>query len=90
MPRACCGATPPAGGKAGRLQAAVDSFVGAGVIVNKFSEAGKNSYTDAGLEAVSLLHAAALRYHQPENLTGLTGQWQKDDDIEIHPEILKY
>ena len=37
-----------------------------------------------------MLNAAALRYYQLEKLNGLIEEWEKDYDIETHPELLKY
>ena len=37
-----------------------------------------------------LLNAAALRYYQLEKLNGLIEEWEKDYEIETHPELLKY
>ena len=39
--------------KEARLQGVVDSFVGLGVIENKLTEAGKNDFTDAEVEALN-------------------------------------
>lgn len=39
--------------KAARLQGAIDSFVGLGVIENKLAEVGKNDFTDAEKEALN-------------------------------------
>jgi len=38
----------------------------------------------------NLLNAAALRYYQLEKLNGMIEEWEKDYDIETHPELLKY
>ena len=41
-------------------------------------------------EEREMLNAAALRYYQLEKLNGLIEEWEKDYDIETHPELLKY
>ena len=41
-------------------------------------------------EEEQLLKAAALRYYQLEKLNGLIGEWEKDYDVETHPELLRY
>lgn len=49
--------------------------------------AGEHVLTD---EERTLLNAAALRYYQLEKLAGLVDGWMGDNDIETHPELLKY
>jgi len=49
--------------------------------------AGEHVLTE---EERNLLNAAALRYYQLEKLNGLIEEWQKEYDIETHPELLKY
>ena len=49
--------------------------------------AGDHVLTD---DERQLLNAAALRYYQLEKLNGLIEEWEKDYDIETHPELLKY
>ena len=49
--------------------------------------AGEHVLTD---EEHALLNAAALRYYQLEKLAGLVDGWMGDNDIETHPELLKY
>ena len=41
-------------------------------------------------EERELLNAAALCYYQLEQLNSLIGEWEKDYDVETHPELLKY
>ena len=61
--------------KQARLQATVDSFVGLGVIENKLSEAGKNSFTDAELEDIN--QTARSKYEELWQV--LYQQMQKSD-----------
>jgi parvulin-like peptidyl-prolyl isomerase len=49
--------------------------------------AGAHVLTD---EERELLNTAALRYYQLKKLNGLIEEWEKDYDIETHPELLKY
>ncbi len=61
--------------KAARLQNTVDSFVGLGVIENKLTEAGKNDFTDAEVEAIN--QQARSKYEELWQL--LYQQMQKSD-----------
>lgn len=61
--------------KAARLQSAVDSFVGLGVIENKLTEAGKNDFTEA--EREDLNQTARSKYEELWQL--MYQQMQKND-----------
>ncbi len=69
------GDAPSAEEKAARLQAAVDSFVGLGVIENKLTEAGKNDFTETEVEALN--QTARSKYEELWQL--MYQQMQKED-----------
>ena len=81
LSRMLSGDAPTEEEKAARLQGTVDSFVGLGVIENKLTEAGKNDFTDAEVEAMN--QQARSKY---EELWQLLYQQMQQSDAAVSEE----
>ena len=83
LSRMLSGDAPTDDEKAARLQSAIDSFVGLGVIENKLAEVGKNDFTDAEKEGLN--QQARSKYEELWQL--LYQQMQQSDAAVTEEEV---